>query len=76
MPLGKIISRFFGSVSQGIAAASLVDRFYLFDNSVDGMPARRILRASGGLLQRQYESAPHPVAERFAQALRAKVDPG
>jgi hypothetical protein len=28
------------------------------------------------LLQRQYERAPHPVAERFAQALRAKADPG
>jgi predicted ABC-type ATPase len=70
VPIGKIISRYFGAVSQAITAAPLVDRFYLFDNSVDGQPARRILRASGGRIERQYEAAPNPICLRFEQALR------
>lgn len=77
VPIGKIISRYFGAVSQGIAAAPLVDRFYLFDNSVDGHPARRILRASSGRLERQYEAAPNPICLRFEQTLRASpTSPG
>ena len=39
------------------AVATLVDRLYLYDNSVDGQPAHLVLRASEGTVARQYEPA-------------------
>ncbi|MBN8505623.1 MAG: zeta toxin family protein [Burkholderiales bacterium] len=71
VPVGKRVSRYVGAVSQAITIASMVDRFYLFDNSINEQPARRILRATRGGIQRQYEPAPDPVCWRFEQALRA-----
>lgn len=40
VPVGKIVSRFFGAVSQGVSAAKRVDRFYLVDNSESERPLR------------------------------------
>ena len=49
-----------------------VDRFYLFDNSVDQQAPRRILRAADGVLLREYEAPPHEVAQLLRSALRQR----
>jgi predicted ABC-type ATPase len=69
VPIGKIVSRFTGSLANAAAAALIVDRFYAFDNSVEGQAARRVFRAADGVLAKEYEAPPHAVAK----ALRAAV---
>lgn len=48
VPIPKIISRFSRSLANCAIAASLADRLYLYDNSVDEAPARLLLRTSEG----------------------------
>ena len=50
---------------QGLVA----DRFYLWDNSVEGQSPRRILRAVDGRIAREYEPPPHPMAALLRDAL-------
>lgn len=72
VPITKIIRRFQGSLANAAAAAAVVDRFYLFDNSVDQQAPRRILRAADGVLLREYEAPPHEVAQLLRSALRQR----
>lgn len=70
VPIGKIVSRFSGSLANAAAAARIVDRFYAFDNSVEGQPVRRIFRAVTGVLAKEYEVPPHEVAEALRKAVK------
>jgi predicted ABC-type ATPase len=70
VPIGKIVSRFSGSLANAAAAARVVDRFYAFDNSIEGQPVRRIFRAVEGVLAKEYETPPHEVAETLRKAVR------
>ena len=56
-------------ISRGEAAASIADRFYLFDNSVDRQAPRRLFRAVDGSLAREYEAPPHEVAAMLRDAV-------
>jgi predicted ABC-type ATPase len=69
VPIGKIVSRYKRCVAQAAQAAQWVDRFYLFDNSIDDAPIRRVLRAADGRLVKQYCEPPHAVARLLRQAL-------
>ena len=54
VPIRKIIDRWSRSIANCVAVATLVDRLYLYDNSVDDVAAQLVLRASAGRLTRQY----------------------
>jgi predicted ABC-type ATPase len=69
VPISKIIQRFQRSLAAAANAALVVDRFYLWDNSIEGQSPRRILRAAGGRLVREYEPPPHAGAALVRDAL-------
>jgi len=69
VPITKILQRYERAVAQAAQAAQWVDRFYLFDNSVDGAPIRRVLRAREGRLAKTYCEPPHAVAGLLKAAL-------
>lgn len=54
VPIPKIIDRYFKSISNASMILKLVDRFYLFDNSIEEKNATLIFRASEGCLTKQY----------------------
>lgn len=54
VPIRKIIDRWSRSIANCVAVATLVDRLYLYDNSVDDVAAQLVLRASAGKVTRQY----------------------
>lgn len=54
VPIPKIISRFSKSIANCSTAASLVDRLYVYDNSVEDSFPKLLFRASNGKLTKQY----------------------
>jgi predicted ABC-type ATPase len=58
VPIPKIIDRYFKSISNSTLILSIVDRFYLFDNSIESENATLILRASNGKLTKKYSDYP------------------
>jgi predicted ABC-type ATPase len=54
VPITKIVSRYSKSIVYAYQAMSLVDRFYLYDNSVDDEEPRLLARYSDGLMQKSY----------------------
>lgn len=58
VPIQKIIARHFRSIANCSLVAREVDRLYLYDNSVDGEPAKLVLRASKGIIVKQYCAVP------------------
>jgi predicted ABC-type ATPase len=57
VPIRKILDRWARSIANCAEVATLVDRLYLYDNSVDNHSAQLLLRASGGNVVRQYGPA-------------------
>lgn len=70
VPIRKILQRYERSVAQAAQAMQWVDRFYLFDNSIDDAPIRRVLRARDGKLVKTYCEPPHAVARLMLSGLR------
>ena len=71
VPIQKIIARHFRSIANCSLVAREVDRLYLYDNSVDGEQATLVLRASKGVIVRQYCAVPEwmePIADVLNQA--------
>ncbi|MDE6631052.1 MAG: zeta toxin family protein [Bacteroidales bacterium] len=54
VPINKIISRYYKSLLNCEAIANMVDRLYVYDNSIDGVDARPLFRLSNGVLIKQY----------------------
>lgn len=54
VPISKIISRFYKSILNCEIVAKLVDRLYVYDNSVDGRDAMPLFRLTNGVLCKQY----------------------
>ncbi len=54
VPISKIISRFSKSISNCCIAARIVDRLYVYDNSVDNAEPKLLLRATNGELGKIY----------------------
>lgn len=57
VPITKIISRYQKSVLNAFEVNALVDRFYLYDNSLDGDIPKLIARFSNGVLAKRYTTA-------------------
>ena len=54
VPITKIVSRYFKSIKNCMKASMLVDRLYIYDNSIDGEDARIQFRLSNGNLEKVY----------------------
>lgn len=54
VPIRKILDRWSRSIANCAAVATLVNRLYLYDNSVDDRAAQLVLRATAGTVVRQY----------------------
>jgi len=69
-PIRKIIGRWARSIASAASVAAEVDRFYVYDNSVDDRDAQLVLRAAEGRVVRAYGNAPAragPILERLAR---------
>ncbi|MCH5228173.1 MAG: zeta toxin family protein [Muribaculaceae bacterium] len=56
VPISKIISRYYKSISNCELVSKIADRFYVYDNSVDGEDAKLLFRLSNGDLVKKYTS--------------------
>ena len=54
VPIPKIISRYYKSIVNGEILASVVDRLYVYDNSVENVFPQLLFRAVEGKLAKQY----------------------
>jgi predicted ABC-type ATPase len=54
VPIAKIISRYSKSMANCCVALRLVDRGYVYDNSVDFVDPKLIFRTTDGLLEKKY----------------------
>ena len=54
VPIAKIISRYNKSISNCRVAASLSDRTYIYDNSIENAEATLLFRMTDGRLHKQY----------------------
>lgn len=67
VPIGKIVSRYFRSIANCASVAPLVDRLYIYDNSVEDAEAKLVLRASEGKIIRIYQEPPHWMSPIMAE---------
>jgi predicted ABC-type ATPase len=54
VPISKIVSRYGKSIANCSVAAALVDRAYVYDNSVDFADPKLLFRASDGKIEKTY----------------------
>jgi len=54
VPIPKIISRYRKSIVNCATLSHLVDRLYVYDNSIENEKAKLLFRASNGILTKQY----------------------
>jgi predicted ABC-type ATPase len=54
VPIRKIVDRWARSIANAASIAAEVDRFYVYDNSVDDRDAQLVLRTTAGHIARQY----------------------
>jgi predicted ABC-type ATPase len=69
VPIRKIVDRWAHSIANAGSVAAEVDRFYVYDNSVDDRDAQLVLRAAAGRVVKAYGEAPAwsgPIVERLA----------
>jgi predicted ABC-type ATPase len=72
VPIRKIIDRYTRSLVNCAAAAQLVDRAYVYDNSVDDAPARLLFRVNDGRLFKIYGSI-NPWAAAILNEIESKI---
>jgi predicted ABC-type ATPase len=56
VPITKVISRYYKSILNCKRVSCLVDRTYIYDNSVDDQEARLLFRMVDGKVFKQYVS--------------------
>ena len=56
VPISKIISRYYKSISNCEIVSKIADRLYVYDNSLDGEDAQILFRLTNGELVKQYTS--------------------
>lgn len=56
VPITKIISRYYKSISNCEIIAGVVDRLYVYDNSIDDVDAKPLFRLNNGVLGKIYEN--------------------
>ncbi|AUB84068.1 zeta toxin family protein [Candidatus Thiodictyon syntrophicum] len=71
VPISKIIDRYARSLANCRTAARLVDRAYVYDNSIENISARLVFRTTDGSLAKTYGTI-----NPWAHAILAKIDRG
>lgn len=56
VPITKIISRYNKSIQNCKTVAPIIDRLYVYDNSIDDADARPLFRLSNGQIAKQYST--------------------
>ena len=54
VPITKVISRYYKSIENCKAVSSIVDRLYIYDNSIDGEDAQILFRLTNGTIGKMY----------------------
>lgn len=54
VPITKIISRYYKAIRNCKTVSSVVDRLYVYDNSIDDADAQPLFRLSEGVMAKQY----------------------
>lgn len=54
VPISKVISRYYKSLQNAAKAIAIVDRAYIYDNSVDGQLPRLLYRTIDGVVFKKY----------------------
>lgn len=54
VPISKIVSRYKKSIINCEAVSKVVDRLYVYDNSVNDQDAKLLFRLSNGILEKKY----------------------
>ena len=54
VPITKIVSRYYKSISNCEIVARIADRLYVYDNSIDGLDAKPLFRLNNGSLGKMY----------------------
>ena len=57
VPISKVVSRYYKSLINAEEAISIVDRAYVYDNSVDNQLPRLLYRTAEGNLVKKYTDA-------------------
>ena len=70
VPISKIISRYFKSIENCKAVSSIVDRLYVYDNSIDGEEAKIQFRLVNGVMGKMYVTD----VPEWAQAILPDTD--
>jgi predicted ABC-type ATPase len=68
VPIRKIVDRWARSIASAASMAAEVDRFYVYDNSVDDRDAQLVLRVADGRVVKAYGDArawAGPILERL-----------
>ena len=71
VPIRKILDRWARSIANAASITAEVDRFYIYDNSVDDREAQLVLRATNGHIARQYGEPPAWSAPIVARLTRS-----
>lgn len=70
VPIAKIISRYQRSIANGALAISMVDRAYVYDNSIDDREPKKLFRTRDGRVFKTYrDSALHEWARMVVEGL-------
>jgi predicted ABC-type ATPase len=54
VPISKIVNRYYKSINNACLANPLIDRLYVYDNSLEYAPASLLFRANDGILEKIY----------------------
>lgn len=65
VPISKIITRYYKSLINAAAAIAIVDRAYIYDNSVENEPPKLLYRTVDGVLLKKYTNELPEWAESF-----------
>ena len=75
VPIAKIVSRHARSLANGVRAVPIVQRMYLYDNSVDSQAPRLLFRISEGRLVKKYGEI-NEWAREILEASEPRTGPG
>lgn len=77
VPEDRIRARYYRAINNAIAGLSVVDRGYLYDNSIDGAAPRLLFRTRDGHVEKVYEDDLPDWAGQVLEALYAHdLNPG
>ena len=68
VPISKIISRYQKSIINCQLITKMVDRLYVYDNSIDGQEAKILFRMKDGITFKQYETIIPNWAQKIGRA--------